>query len=142
MYLFFKWLHLVSVISWMAGILYLYRLLIYQAERGSNQDIHELLNLMSMRLYRFITLPAMLVGLAAGTGMLTLNPALLGTGWIQIKLVCVLAIAAATIYAGWLVRQFATRTPNLPTGRHLRILNEVPAVLMMIIVGLAVFRPF
>lgn len=142
MYLFFKWLHLVAVISWMAGILYLYRLLIYHAERGASAEIHELLSLMAKRLYRIITLPAMVVALLGGTGMIFLNPGLLDTGWLKLKLVCVLAIAAATIYAGRLVGQFAARTLNLPTGKHLRILNEVPAVFMIIIVALAVFRPF
>ena len=142
MYLFFKWLHLVAVISWMAGILYLYRLLIYHAERGASPEIHDLLSLMSKRLYRIITLPAMIIALVGGTGMISLNPDLLNTRWLQLKLLCVLAIAAATVYAGRLVRKFADKSLNLPTGKNLRILNEVPAVFMIIIVALAVFRPF
>lgn len=142
MYLFFKWLHLVAVISWMAGILYLYRLLIYQAERGSNADIHELLDLMARKLYRLITRPAMLVGLAAGIGMISLNPGLLASGWLQVKLVAVLALAAATLYAGALVGRFGEKGDNLPTGKRLRLLNEIPALLMMLIVAMAVFRPF
>lgn len=142
MYLFFKWLHLVAVISWMAGILYLYRLLIYHAERGASAEIHDLLSLMAKRLYRFITLPAMIIAAVGGTGMIVQNPSLLATGWLQLKLVCVLAIVVATLYAGQLMRKFARKELNLPTGFQLRILNEVPTVLMLIVVALAVFRPF
>lgn len=142
MYLFFKWLHLVAVISWMAGILYLYRLLIYEAERGAKPEIHELLILMARRLYRYITVPAMVVSFVGGAGMLTLNPSLFLTGWLTIKLLCVLALALATRHAGVLVGQFDQRLPNLPTSKRLRLLNEVPTLLMLIIVGMAVFRPF
>jgi protoporphyrinogen IX oxidase len=142
MYLFFKWLHLVAVISWMAGILYLYRLLIYHAERGDRAEIHDLLSLMAKRLYRFITLPAMIIAALGGTGMIVLNPSLLATGWVQLKLVCVLAIVVATLYAGRLMRKFSKKELNLPTGFQLRVLNEVPTVLMLIVVALAVFRPF
>ncbi len=142
MYLFFKWLHLVAIISWMAGILYLYRLLIYHAERGASAEIHDLLSLMAKRLYRFITLPAMIIAGVGGAGMIMQNPSLLNTGWLQLKLVCVLAIVVATFYAGRLMRKFAAKERNLPTGLQLRILNEVPTVLMLIVVALAVFRPF
>lgn len=142
MYLFFKWLHLVAVISWMAGILYLYRLLIYEAERGAKPEIHELLIFMARRLYRIITIPAMVVAFVGGIGMLTLNPTLAQSGWLQLKLVCVIGLAFATRYAGTLIGRFEQRLPNLPTSKRLRLLNEVPTILMLIIVGMAVFRPF
>lgn len=142
MYLFFKWLHLVAVISWMAGILYLYRLLIYQAERGKTAEIRDLLTFMAQRLYRIITMPAMVVAFGAGVGMISLNPDLLASGWLRVKLVCVLGLMAATRHAGALIGRFAEKAPGLPTGRRLRLLNEVPTVLMMIIVAMAVFRPF
>lgn len=142
MYLFFKWLHLVAVISWMAGILYLYRLLIYQAERGANQDIHEFLTFAAGRLYKVITVPAMVFGFAAGLGMIALNPALLDSGWLRIKLIALAALAYSTIYAGRLIGRFAQREPNLPSGKRLRLLNEVPTLLMLVILGMAVFRPF
>ena len=142
MYLFFKWLHLVAVISWMAGILYLYRLLIYQAERGFNPDIHALLTHMAQRLFRLITVPAMMVAFVGGTGMMIQNPDLLSAGWLKVKLLTVFALVAATLHAGRLIGQFAEKAPNLPSGRQLRILNEVPAIFMLLIVAMAVFRPF
>ncbi len=143
LYLIVKWLHIVAVISWMAGILYLYRLLIYQAERGpQSQEIHALLALMSQRLYRYITVPAMSVATLAGLGMVALSPALVRAGWFHAKFTLVLGLIAATIYAGRLVVRAAVRAQNLPASKTLRLLNEVPTLLMLVIVGLVVLKPF
>ena len=141
-YLFCKWLHFIAVISWMAGILYLYRLFINHVEAGESADNHKLLSGMEDRLYRYITRPAMIVAWIAGTGMLMLNLPLLKTGWIHTKLLCLLLLTVTTIYAGRLRLRFAAREQNLPSSRQLRILNEVPTLFMMIIVAMAVFRPF
>jgi putative membrane protein len=141
-YLFFKWFHLIAVISWMAGILYLYRLLIYLVEKGENQEIHSLLSLMATRLYRYITRPAMIAAYAGGIGMLVVSPGLLSLGWLHAKIACIFGLTWATLYAGHLVRQGFQKTQLLPSSRSLRFLNEVPTLLMLVIVALAVFRPF
>jgi putative membrane protein len=143
LYLWMKWLHIVSVISWMAGILYLYRLLIYHRERGvTSAEIHDLLRLMEYRLYRYITVPAMVIAAVAGGSMIALSPGLMDGGWLWLKLVFVLGLIASTIYAGRIVR-FASENPGtLPTSRFLRIANEVPTILMFVIVGLVVFKAF
>jgi len=141
-YFFLKWLHFVAIISWMAGILYLYRLLVYLAERGNNPQVHELLSLMARRLYRYITFPAMVVGFAAGLGMIFSMPALLSQGWVHAKLTLLVLLAGSTLYAGVLVQRFEQKDPRVPSGKKLRFLNEVPTLLMLVIVGLAVFRPF
>ena len=119
-----KWLHIVAVISWMAGILYLYRLLIYHRERGvTSAEIHDLLRLMEYRLYRYITVPAMVIAAVAGGSMIALSPGLMDGGWLWLKLVFVLGLIASTIYAGRIVR-FASENPGtLPTSRFLRIMN-------------------
>lgn len=142
MYLFFKWFHLIAVISWMAGILYLYRLLIYLAEKGENKEIHDLLSLMATRLYRYITRPAMIAAYAGGIGMLAVSPGLLTLGWLHAKIACIFGLTGATLYAGHLVRQGSQKSQLLPSSRRLRFLNEVPTLLMLVIVALAVFRPF
>ena len=143
MYLWMKWLHIVAVISWMAGILYLYRLLIYHRERGvSSSEIHELLKLMEYRLYRYITIPAMIIAAIAGTLMIVLNGDLLIGGWLWAKLLFVAGLMASTLYAGSIVRQAAINPQTLPTSRFLRVANEVPTVLMLVIVGLVVFKAF
>ncbi len=142
-YLFWKWLHIVAVISWMAGILYLYRLLIYHSERGRSQpSIHELLSLMERRLYRYITVPAMAVAVAAGLFMVALAPQIGQTGWFGAKFILVLILILATLYAGKLHKAGSLDPSRLPRSKALRYLNEIPTILMLAIVALVVFKPF
>lgn len=142
-YLFWKWLHIVAVISWMAGILYLYRLLIYHSELGRSQpSIHELLSLMERRLYRYITVPAMTVAVAAGLFMVGLAPQIGQTGWFGAKFILVLILILATLYAGKLHQAGSLDPGRLPRSKALRYLNEVPTILMLAIVALVVFKPF
>lgn len=142
-YLFLKWLHLLSIISWMAGILYLFRLYVNHVESGLTDDkVHHLLSRMEEKLYRIITVPAMSVAWMAGIGMITLNPAMFTAGrWLHHKLLFALMLTVVTVYAGRLMRRFKARTLPLPSSKALRIINEVPTVLMMIIIALVVFRP-
>ena len=143
LYLWAKWLHIISVISWMAGILYLYRLLVYHSERGLGQEqTHDLLSVMEKRLYRFIALPAMALSWLAGIVLVAVQPLYLKAGWMHAKFLMVIGLTGATHYAGALVKRFSTRQSNLPKGKTLRFLNELPTVLMMIIVGLVVFKSF
>lgn len=142
-YLSFKWLHIVAVISWMAGLLYLFRLFIYHRKEGDqSNDNHRLLQVMERRLYRFITTPAMLTAWFAGLSMIYLNPGLMKGGWMHTKLTLVLLLSGLTGYAGSLVRRFQEQGHiRRPTERALRWINEIPTVLMILIVGLVIFRP-
>ncbi|MFK7873676.1 MAG: CopD family protein [Oligoflexales bacterium] len=146
MYLFLKWLHLLAIISWMAGILYFYRLLIYHRENLTDSSRCELLKLMQFRLYRYITAPAMGISILAGIGLIYKMPHLLHSWWLIIKISCVVFLIYSTSYGKKISRQLAQATPeqaeNLPSSTTLRILNEVPTILMMLIVAMVVFRPF
>ena len=143
MYLFWKWLHIIAIISWMAGILYLYRLLIYHTERGrDNEEIHDLLALMEKRLYKYITIPAMLVSWLAGISMIVINEALLSQLWLISKIALVILLTGSTHYAGKVLKDFAKKQEPYLSSKTLRILNEVPTLLMMIIVAMVIFRPF
>lgn len=143
MYLWMKWLHIVAVIAWMAGILYLYRLLIYHRERGvTSREIHDLLCVMERRLYRYITVPAMVVAAIAGLTMMGLNPALLAGNWLTVKLALVALLIVSTVAAGGISKRAAVDPATLPASRSLRIANEVPTLLMMFIVGMVVFKAF
>ena len=141
-YLFFKWLHIVAIISWMAGILYLYRLLIYHAERGVQPDIHDLLTLMSKRLFWYITKPAMVVSYIAGFAMVYISPGLMKGGWFHTKLACVLLLTVSTFQALHYMKRFAAKDEAVPTSKQLRFYNEVPTILMLVIVGMVIFKPF
>jgi putative membrane protein len=143
LYQSFKWLHIVSVISWMAGILYLFRLFIYHAEKGRDDlKIHDLLSLMELRLYKYITVPAMLVAWVAGLGIVATTPSLGAAGWFHAKLLFVIILTITTTKAGKMRRRFAVMEDPVPTSKSLRWLNELPTVLMLIIVALVVFKPF
>lgn len=142
LYLWAKWLHIVAVISWMAGILYLYRLLIYLVERGSNPEVKSLLVLMARRLGRYITVPAMVITYVAGLGMVALNPEIAKGGWFGAKFLLVLLLTHFTVKALVLTGRYEKGLPNLPDSKRLRIYNEVPTVLMLVIVYLVLFKPF
>ena len=127
----------------MAGILYLYRLFINHVEEGSNNPaIHELLCKMEDRLYKYITLNAMSVAYAAAAGMLVLRPDHFSMHWIYAKLLAVIGLTFCTIYAGKLTRELKAGNLNVHSSKTLRILNEIPTLLMIIIVSLVVWKPF
>jgi protoporphyrinogen IX oxidase len=141
MYLWLKALHIVAVISWMAGLLYLPRLMIYHcaAERGSVQS--ETFKTMERRLYRFIMTPAMIVAWVAGLVLAFGYVGFSAGYWLHAKLVLVVAMSAAHDAMGRWVRDFALDRNERPQ-RFYRIANEVPTLLMLLIVILAVVKPF
>ena len=145
MFLFLKWIHILAIISWMAGILYYYRLLIYHRENINNRDRCELLELMQFRLYRYITAPAMGISILAGFGMIVFVPGFLAMPWLHLKLVSVIMLISATVHGKKIARKLKEHHHNLealPSSKKLRILNEVPTLLMAIIVALVLFKPF
>lgn len=141
-YLLIKWLHILAVISWMAGILYLYRLFIYHAEWGTKfVENHNMLTIMERRLLYGITHPAMAVAWIAGISMIMQNPMLMKQGWFHGKLGCVFLLTIVTVAAGRLHKKFKNKEPIRFSSKQLRFLNEVPTLLMVIIVGLVVLKP-
>ena len=135
-------LHVLAIISWMAGILYLYRLLIYASEnRKDHPKVEELLKTMSRRLLKAITIPAMVVSWMAGLWMSWLNPGLWHMPWFHTKFTCVILLTLSTLYAWKLVRAVQTGDV-LPQGKTLRFLNEVPTLLMIVIVIMVIIKPW
>jgi putative membrane protein len=140
MYLWLKALHIIAVISWMAALLYLPRLLVYHcsAQKGSIQS--ETFKIMERRLLKAIALPAMIVTWLAGL-WLVYETGAWRSGWMHAKFVLVLALSAAHgMQAKW-VREFAADENQRPE-RFYRLANEVPTILMIGIVVLAVVKPF
>jgi len=142
---FYPWtkaLHIISVIAWMAGLLYLARLFVYHCEAPAGSTQSETFKVMERRLLRAIMNPAMIASYIFGVSLL-LTPEIVdwGAGWIYAKLILV---AALTIYHHMLTRwrRAFARDANTHTARYYRIANEVPAVLMVGIVILVVVRPF
>lgn len=134
--------HVIAIISWMAGILYLYRLLVYCAERrDEHPKVEELLQTMTRRLWKAITLPAMIASWLAGLGMMHLNPDLLQLGWFQVKFLAVVLMTVSTLYAGQQVT-VVQRSEPLPRGVFFRFMNEVPTLLMIVVVIMVIVRPW
>ncbi|QDZ01842.1 protoporphyrinogen oxidase HemJ [Nitratireductor mangrovi] len=139
-YLWIKALHVVAVIAWMAGMLYLPRLFVYHcdAEAGSVQS--ETFKVMERRLLRAIINPAMMVTWVLGLWMAWQGFGFSG-GWLHAKIALVIAMSAMHGYFSAAVRRFAEDRNEKP-ARHWRMMNEVPTVLMIAIVVLVIVKPF
>lgn len=141
MYLWLKALHLIAVMSWMAGLLYLPRLMVYHAtvDKGSVQS--ETFKVMERRLYRYIMRPAMIVSWIIGLVLVFGYVGLSGNYWLHAKLVLVCLMTASHVFMGIWVNDFAENR-NVRPQKFFRIANEVPTLLMIGIVILAVVKPF
>lgn len=140
---FYPWakaIHVISVISWMAGMLYLPRLLVYHAdaEKGSVQS--ETFKVMERRLLRGIINPAMVITWAFGLWLAWKGFGFQG-GWLQAKIAAVVGLSAVHGYLAGAVRKFA-EDRNEKSARHWRIVNEIPTLLMIVIVVLVIVKPF
>ena len=140
MYLWFKALHIIAVISWMAGMLYLPRLFVYHcaAEPGSTQA--KTFEVMEYRLLTYIMTPAMGLTLILGF-VLMLQGQWLTAGWLHAKLLMVLIMVGMHAFLSRSAADFRMNR-NTHTQKFFRIINEVPTILMIIIVILAVVKPF
>jgi protoporphyrinogen IX oxidase len=140
-YLWLKACHVIAVISWMAGMLYLPRLFVYHAAAKPGSELSETLKIMERRLLRIIINPAMIAAWAFGIWMLALNPSLLHEPFMHAKLGLLVAMQLAHAVLARCRRQFA-RDENRHSARFYRILNEAPTLLMIGIVILIIVKPF
>ena len=139
-YLWIKSLHVVSIIAWMAGLLYLPRLFVYHcaAEAGSVQS--ETFKVMERRLLRAIMTPAMVLAWITGL-VLAWQAGFFVNGWFHLKLTLVLVLSASHGYMARCVRTFAADA-NHRSHRFYRVLNEIPTLLMLVIVVAVIVKPF
>jgi putative membrane protein len=140
-YLLIKSLHIISVISWMAGMLYLPRLYVYHADAKKGGELDETLKIMERRLLRFIINPAMIFTLIFGVILITIIGAEGLGGWFHVKFLLVIGMFGVHGMLSKYRKDFE-RGENKHTAKFYRILNEVPTVLMIAIVILAVMKPF
>ncbi len=139
----YPWLkaaHVVAVISWMAGMLYLPRLFIYHCDAAPGSQMSETFKVMEGRLFRIIINPAMIVTWVLGL-WLAWQGGLFAAGWLHAKLALVLALTGVHGFFSASVRRFA-EDRNTLTSRQWRMWNEVPTVLMIVIVILVIVKPF
>jgi len=134
--------HVMSVLSWMAMLFYQPRLYVYHVEHQQNGSCFtDVIKIQERKLYRFIGVPAFWASLLSGLTMIYLNPAMLvGVYWLWIKLVAVTLMIVFHFYLGVLLKELAEDRCN-KSGKFFRVINEIPTILMIVIVIMVVVKP-
>jgi len=139
-YLLFKSLHLIAVISWMAGLLYLPRIFVYHSD-ASHESQKQVFKTMERKLYNYIMMPAMLLSWLFGVLLIyNLGFDIFKELWMQIKIVSVLILTHYHFMLGRYLQDFATDN-NCKSSRFFRIINEVPTIILIVVVFVVVFKP-
>ena len=140
-YLLFKSLHLISVISWMAGLLYLPRIFVYHAENSDNKKISDVFKIMEKKLYIYIMTPAMILSWLFGL-LLIYNTGFqqLGQTWMILKIIFVIFLTLYHFYLGKTLNQFKF-DQNTHSHKFYRLINEIPTILLILIVFVVIFKP-
>ena len=140
-YLLFKSLHLIAVISWMAGLLYLPRIFVYHVENINDQSSANIFKTMEKKLYYFIMIPAMILSWIFGLVLISIvGFDVLSATWIQLKLIFVILLTFYHFYLGQCLKNLAFKQNN-KTSKFFRIINEIPTILLILIVFIVVFKP-
>ena len=140
-YLLFKSLHLIVVISWMAGLLYLPRIFVYHVENKKKKEATAIFEAMEKRLYFYIMRPAMIFTWIFGLILIYLNGIeIFFQLWMQIKIVLVILLSAYNDYLGKCLSSLKNNT-NSRSSKFFRIINEIPTVALIFIVFLVIFKP-
>ena len=143
-YLLFKSIHLIAVISWMAGLLYLPRIFVYHSEAFQNkksEDLIETFKVMERRLLVYIMNPAMIVSWIFGVLLIhTIGMDNFGSIWLQLKLAFVIILTIYHFFLFQCLRKFAENN-NAYSSKFYRIINEIPTVLLIAIILVVVFKP-
>ena len=140
-YLLFKSLHLISVIAWMAGLLYLPRIFVYHTENSKDKNISVIFKTMEKKLYFYIMTPAMILTWIFGLVLISsLGSEVFFTTWVKLKLLLVILLTLYHFYLFKFLDDFKV-DQNTKSSKFVRIINEVPTVLLILIVFIVVFKP-
>ena len=140
-YLLFKSLHLIAVISWMDGLLYLPRIFVYHVENINDQNSTNIFKTMEKKLYFYIMMPAMILSWIFGLILISISGFdILSEMWVQLKLIFVVLLTLYHFYLGQCLKKF-TFEQNNKTSKFFRIINEIPTILLILIAFIVVFKP-
>ena len=140
-YLLFKSLHLISVISWMAGLLYLPRIFVYHSQNSSKPIITEVFKIMEKKLFFYIMTPAMILSWLFGLLLIhEIGFEQLGQKWIILKLIFVVILTFYHLYLGRILEQFKLDL-NKHSHKYYRFINEIPTLLLILIIFVVIFKP-
>ena len=139
-YLFLKSLHLIAVISWMAGLLYLPRIFVYHSE-ASHESQKDIFKIMEKRLYNYIMMPAMLLSWFFGILLVhSITLSVLFELWMQIKIIAVIILTYYHFTLGKYLNDFAI-DKNKKTSKFFRIYNEIPTIVLIVVIFTVIFKP-
>ena len=140
LYLLFKSLHLIAVISWMAGLLYLPRIFVYHSEANDTSQ-KTVFKTMERKLYNYIMMPAMMLSWLFGILLIhSLGFSVFGELWMQIKIISVVIMTYYHFTLGKYLNDFAIDN-NQKTSRFFRIYNEIPTVILIVVIFVVIFKP-
>ena len=140
-YLLFKSLHLISVISWMAGLLYLPRIFVYHAQNSSEKKASEIFKTMERKLFFYIMTPAMILSWIFGVILIhSIGFQQIGQTWMVLKIILVIILTLYHFYLGKILAQFKI-DQNIHSHKYYRIINEIPTLFLILIVFVVVFKP-
>ena len=139
-YLLFKSLHIIAVISWMAGLLYLPRIFVYHSEANDTPQ-KTVFKTMERKLYNYIMMPAMMLSWLFGILLIhSLGFSVFGELWMQIKIVSVVIMTYYHFTLGKYLNDFAIDN-NQKTSKFFRIYNEIPTVILIVVIFVVIFKP-
>ena len=140
-YLLFKSLHLISVISWMAGLLYLPRIFVYHAQNNSEVKVSDIFKVMERKLFLYIMTPAMTLSWLFGLLLIhSIGFQQLGQTWMILKLIFVVILTFYHFYLGRILSQFKMDN-NKYSHKYFRYINEIPTILLILIIFVVIFKP-
>ena len=140
LYLLFKSLHLIAVISWMAGLLYLPRIFVYHYETNDNSQ-KTVFKIMERKLYNYIMMPAMLLSWLFGILLIhSIGFSVFSELWMQIKIIAVIILTHYHFTLGKYLKDFAVDN-NQKTSKFFRIYNEIPTLILIVVIFVVIFKP-
>ena len=140
-YLLFKSLHLIAVVSWMAGLLYLPRIFVYHVENKDKKEATDIFEVMEKRLFFYIMRPAMILTWIFGLILIYLNGIeIFSQLWMQLKIALVILLSVYNDYLGKCLLSLKNNS-NTKSAKFFRIINEIPTVMLILIVFMVIFKP-
>ena len=140
-YLLFKSLHLITVISWMVGLLYLPRIFVYHIENYHKKEAANIFKTMEKKLYFYIMIPAMVLSWFLGLALfLIIGFSSLSLFWVKLKLIFIVLLTIYHFYLGNCLRKLKN-DQNSKSSNFFRIINEIPTILLIIIIFIVIFKP-
>lgn len=140
-YLVLKSIHIIFIVAWFAGLFYIFRLFVYHIENWEKAEVRELFQIMEKRLIHYIMTPAFVVAFVMGLGMFHLNPGLIKAPWMHTKLMLVFFLLGYHYYSYLTYKKLRSGVKAL-TSKQCRMINEFPTVILILVVFLAILKPW